>query len=143
MCVLTTRFETIACLPQREPFIAVHEILRASESYAETQFKIEPGSVFEVNGAISEAGLIENMAQTAAAQMGYHCRRQNLPVPIGYLASIKGLTIHFLPVTGTTISTTATVTNRVMDVVLLDTVVYQHDREVCRCEMRIFMKASS
>ena len=141
--MLTTRTETLTCIPHREPFIAVHEIIRASEDAAETQFEIETGSVFEINGAISEAGLIENMAQTAAAQMGYYCRQQNLPVPLGYLASIKHLVVHFLPLAGTIVKTSVAISNRIMDVVLLDAIVRQKDRDVCRCEMRVFIKSSS
>ena len=40
------------------------------------------------NGEFSEAGLMENIAQTAAARAGYIAVMENKPVAIGYIMSV-------------------------------------------------------
>src|SRR5882724_8701162 len=98
--MLATRSEIINYIPQRDPFIAIHDILQATDEFAETQYEVLPDSIFVTNNLFREPGLIENIAQTAAAQMGYACKKKGLPVPLGYIASIKNLNVHSLPPIG-------------------------------------------
>jgi 3-hydroxyacyl-[acyl-carrier-protein] dehydratase len=137
--MLTTRSEIINYIPQRDPFIAVHDILQATDEFAETQFEVLSESIFVTNGLFREPGLLENIAQTAAAQMGYICKKKGLSVPLGYIANIKNLSVFSLPSIGSVLTTTIEVTNRVLNVILLDGVVRSNGATVCQCEMRIFI----
>ena len=136
--MLATHSEIIDYIPQRDPFIAVHEILQATDEFAETQFEVLPESIFVTNGLFREPGLLENIAQTAAAQMGYICKKKGVPVPLGYIASIKNLTVFTLPRIGAVLTTSILVTNNVLSVILLEGIVRLQGAIVCRCEMRIF-----
>jgi len=127
-------------IPQRAPMVMVHQVLEASDVYAVTSLEIEPENIFVKDGYLTEPGLIENIAQTAAAQVGYVCALINKPVPIGYIASVKDLKIFALPQQKTTITTTVKVANRVMDVTIVHGQVKQGDEILCTCEMRIFVK---
>jgi predicted hotdog family 3-hydroxylacyl-ACP dehydratase len=138
--MLATRSEMINYIPQRAPFIAVHEILQVTDEFAETQLEVLPESVFVTNNLFREPGLIENIAQTAAAQMGYACKKKGLPVPLGYIASIKNLKVHSLPPVGAVLTTSIQVTNHVLNVILLDGIVRLQGTMVCQCEMRIFVE---
>jgi 3-hydroxyacyl-[acyl-carrier-protein] dehydratase len=137
--MLATRSEIINYIPQRDPFIAVHDILQATDEFAETQFEVLPESIFVTNGLFSEAGLLENIAQTAAAQMGYVCKKKGLPVPLGYIVSIKNLNVVSLPPVGTVLTTSIQVTNHVLSVILLEGIVRLQKTIVCQCEMRILV----
>jgi predicted hotdog family 3-hydroxylacyl-ACP dehydratase len=86
-----------------------------------------------------EPGLLENIAQTAAAQMGYICKKKGSPVPLGYIASIKNLIVHSLPPVGAMLTTSIQVTNHVLNVILLEGIVRLEGAIVCQCEMRIFV----
>ena len=137
--MLATRTEIIQYIPQRDPFIMVHEILQATDDFALTQFEVLPECIFVRNGLFREPGLLENIAQTAAAQMGYVCKKKGLPVQLGYIASIKNLTVFSLPPIGTVLNTSIQVTNRVLDVILLEGIVRLRGAILCQCEMRIFV----
>ena len=137
--MLATRSEIINYIPQRAPFIAVHEILQVTEESAETQLEVLPESVFVTNNLLRESGLIENIAQTAAAQMGYVCKKKGLPVPLGYIASIKNLKVYSLPPIGAVLNTSIQVTHHVLNVILLEGIVRLQGAIVCQCEMRIFV----
>jgi len=138
--MLATRSEIIDFIPQRDPFIAVHEILEVTEEFARTQFEILPESIFVSNGLLGEAGLLENIAQTAAAHMGFICRGKKIPVPLGYIASIKNWELLNLPKVGQLIETSIHIKNQVLDIILLDGVVIVNKEVICKCEMRIFIK---
>ena len=139
--MLTTRSEIIDFIPQRDPFIAVHEILEVSDESARTQFEILQQSIFVSNGFLGEPGLLENIAQTAAAQMGFICREKKIPVPLGYIASIKNWELLSLPGVGQVIETSIHIKNQVLDIILLDGVVTVNGEIICKCEMRIFIKS--
>ena len=138
--MLATRTEIESFIPQRNPFVAVHEILKATDELLISQFEVLAENIFVTGGILHEAGLIENIAQTAAAQMGYVCKQKGIPVPIGYIASIKNLKVYKLPPTGSVLSTSVQVTNRVMDFMLVDGKIRSGENNICECEMRIFVE---
>jgi 3-hydroxyacyl-[acyl-carrier-protein] dehydratase len=141
--MLVPRHDIIQFIPQREPIVMVHTLLEANDEQASTSFTIESGNVFLSNGYFAEPGLIENIAQTAAVQAGYHYAQQNMPVPIGYIAAVKNLKIVELPKENSTIHTTVKVTNKVLDVTVVEGMVEQNGKLVCSCEMRIFTRPQS
>jgi len=138
--MLAHRTDIEKYIPQRPPFVLVHELVEASDIRAVANFTVENEGVFVKEGKLQEPGLIENIAQTAAALIGYHCAQQSLKVPIGYIAAIKDLKIYFLPVIGAKIKTKVEIVNMVLDVTLIKGIVFLSDTVLCECEMRIFVK---
>jgi 3-hydroxyacyl-[acyl-carrier-protein] dehydratase len=141
--MLVTRKEIIHYIPQRDPMVMVHDIVDANEEVATTQFEILPDNIFVSDGLLHEPGLVENIAQSAAAQMGYAYQSKGMPVPIGYIASIKDLTIHSLPPVGAILTTHTRVTNQVMEVTLVQGLIKLNGTPICSCEMRIFVGKQS
>ena len=141
--ILATREDIIRYIPQRDPIIMVHELIEADDEHAVTTLTIEPNNVFVSNSYFSEPGLIENIAQTAAMHVGYQCAQKNIPIPIGYIAAVKDLKIQDLPKQNTRITTSVKVTNKVLDVTVVEGRVEQEGNLLCSCEMRIFAKIKS
>jgi 3-hydroxymyristoyl/3-hydroxydecanoyl-(acyl carrier protein) dehydratase len=73
-------------IPQREPFVMVDKLLACNTSAAKTSLSIRCGNIFVENGMFSQCGIIENVAQTCAAMMGYNSKNQK--VRIGMIGSI-------------------------------------------------------
>jgi len=141
--MLATPQEITTYIPQRPPMVMIHNLLEASEERAVTQLHILPDNIFVENNFFKEPGLVENIAQTAAVQVGYICVQRNVPVPIGYIAAIKDLKIFKFPPADSTITTSITVKNQVLDITLVEGEVRLNDEIMCRCEMRIFAKVQS
>jgi len=57
-------------IPQREPIQMTDTLYEASETDARTGFVIRKDNIFLEDGHLSEMGVIENMAQSAAATAG-------------------------------------------------------------------------
>jgi predicted hotdog family 3-hydroxylacyl-ACP dehydratase len=141
--MLATQQDIIKYIPQRFPMVMIHDLLEVSEHGAVTQLHILPDNIFIQQDKLTEPGLVENIAQTAAAQVGYICAQNKAPVPIGFIAAIKDLEVFKLPLANATITTSVTVKNQVLDITLVEGQVKQNDEVLCRCEMRIFVKVQS
>ena len=141
--MLASKENILRYIPQRPPMVMVDELLEASDVHAITRLEIRNENIFLQEEKFSEAGLVENMAQTAAAQLGYQCALKNIPVPIGYIAALKDLRISQLPRKGAVITNSIMITNQISDITIVEGVVEQ-ERGVCfRCEMKIFVKNQS
>jgi predicted hotdog family 3-hydroxylacyl-ACP dehydratase len=127
-------------IPQRHPVVMIHDLVEASDSHAITQLKINHDNIFVFNGLLTEAGMVENIAQTAAAQVGYQCAVKNIPVPIGYIAAVKNLKILKMPLQDSMITTSIKITNQVLDITVAEGRIEQENELCCICEMRIFVK---
>ena len=141
--MLATRDDIIKYIPQRHPIVMVHALVEADDSHAVTELAIEPDNIFVSNEFFAEPGLVENIAQTAAMHVGYQCSLKNIPIPIGYIAAVKDLKIQALPKQNTRIRTSVRVTNKVLDVTVVEGRVEQEGNLLCSCEMRIFAKINA
>ena len=140
MIMLAAHEQIHELIPQRPPVVMIDKLLYSGNNKTISGLTIEPGNLFFENGHLSESGLVENIAQTAAAGVGYICRIENRKVPVGFIASIKDLKIHQLPPVGSEITTEAEITNTVMGVSILLGVVKLKNQVIAECEMRIFVK---
>lgn len=116
----------------------VGEVLQADPKISKTSFLITEDNLFVVNGKFTEPGLVENMAQTAAAGTGYRYHQNGEVVPVGFIGAIKGLKIHTLPVVGDLLHTEVIIVHTLMSVHVVEAIVYIGDKKVASCEMKIF-----
>ncbi len=141
--MLATEKDITRFIPQRNPIVMVHDLVEASDDHAITRLHIASTNVFADNGYLSEPGLVENIAQTAAVHVGFQCTKKGVPIPIGYIAAIRDLTINQLPAVGSTLTTRVNITNKVLDVTVAKGEVECNGEILCSCEMRIFAKVQS
>ena len=127
-------------IPQRQPIIMIDSLLVCDQNYTETNLYIDKDNIFSKDGFFTEPGLVENIAQTAAARIGYLCKQANVDVPIGYIAAVKNLSIHLLPKVDSTIITQIKVTNQVLDITVITGTVMVDGNLAAECEMKIFAK---
>ncbi|MFZ1798669.1 MAG: 3-hydroxyacyl-ACP dehydratase, partial [Chitinophagaceae bacterium] len=116
--------DILKIIPQRPPFVLVDHLLFADENSAETSFLIHPENILAENGYLSEAGLMENMAQTAAAKAGYEAFKKNRPVARGFIASVKNFEVISLPAVGQEIRTSITIRDTVMQMMGISATVF-------------------
>lgn len=90
-------------LPQQAPFLLVDRMLSCEKHSCHTDFPVPAVHPLVKEGFLLEAGVLENIAQSCAAHIGYLSR--NIPVRIGVVASIRNLKIHALPKVGDVVET--------------------------------------
>jgi predicted hotdog family 3-hydroxylacyl-ACP dehydratase len=128
-----------AYIPQRDPFVMIGRLVSADGTTTRTRFTVLEENLLAKNGFLTEPGLVENIAQTAAAGIGYICRAENRPVPVGYIGAVQHLAITQLPAVGEMIETEVTVKNQVFDVSIINGAIRSNGQVLAQCEMKIFI----
>ena len=111
-------------LPQREPFVFVDRLVQYDERETVTEFTVRPDQLLVADGYLTAPGILENMAQSSAARIGYLCKFiLHVPVRIGYIGAIKKFRVYRLPAVGETLTTTIFFREDVFGISLVDAVV--------------------
>jgi predicted hotdog family 3-hydroxylacyl-ACP dehydratase len=126
-------------IPQRPPFVMIGKLLNFSETTTTTGFGIKPDNIFVENGVFKEPGLVENIAQTAAARAGYVSQTENKPVLVGYIGAVNNLQVFMLPKAGDELITEITIENQIFDVTLISGKITCNGQPVAQCKMKIFI----
>lgn len=93
-------------LPQRDPFIMVSQLMHYDELVTQTRFNIATDNIFCENGVFVASGIVENIAQTCAARIGYINKYiLHKDVNIGFIGAVRNLEIVRLPRVGETVET--------------------------------------
>ncbi len=127
-------------IPQAEPFVMIDDIIESTATITRTKFEIRPEHLFVENGFFTEPGLIENMAQTAAAGTGKRALETNTTPPVGFIGAIKNLKIEALPQVGQIIETQVAFLNQVMQVHVVQGEVFCDDKLIAAAEFKIFLQ---
>lgn len=126
-------------IPQKPPFVMVDKLLNFSDEITSTGFNIKADNIFVEHGLFKEPGLIENIAQTAAARAGYIAKTENTPVLVGYIGAVNSLQIFSLPKTGDDLITEITIDNQIFDVTLISGKITCNNKLIAQCKMKIFI----
>jgi len=126
-------------IPQRAPFVMIDTLVSCNDTGARTSFTIRENNIFVENGRLHEPALVENIAQTAAARVGYLCKAENKPVPVGFIGAVQHLVINNLPAVNEELTTEITIKNQVFDVTIISGKVECRGEVVASCEMKIFL----
>src|ERR1043165_4556592 len=97
---LVTKEEIVSYIPQKHPIVMIDEIVKVEEKVTLTHFEIRSDNMFVYNGELREPGIIENIAQTAAAKAGYEVKKNGAEPLIGFIGAVKDLQIHSFPKVG-------------------------------------------
>lgn len=100
---------------------------------------VRDSNLFVRDGYFCEPGLIENIAQTAAARVGYIAMTQKAPVPLGFIGAIRNLEIFDLPQTGEVLRTEIKIINQVFDVTIISGTIRTGEKILAQCEMKIVL----
>jgi predicted hotdog family 3-hydroxylacyl-ACP dehydratase len=126
-------------IPQKPPFVMIDKLLSVTETTTQTGFCIPEDNIFVQHGVFKEPGLVENIAQTAAAGAGYVSLTQNKPVQVGYIGAVNNLQVFALPKAGHELITEITTENQIFDVTLISGKITCNGQLIAQCKMKIFI----
>ena len=130
----------IDLIPQKPPFVLISTLLDVNEKTCTTDFSFDHTHVLFHNGHMTAAGLMENIAQTAAAKMGFEYFLQNKPIPIGFIGDVRDFQFTQLPVMGDILVTEITIDTKVFDITIISGRVRLGDQTIASCKMKIFVE---
>jgi predicted hotdog family 3-hydroxylacyl-ACP dehydratase len=137
--------DTVAKLiPQQPPMVMVHGLIGHDEQYTRTVFTIEEGNIFVEDDYFNEAGLIENMAQSAALRTGWvSAGNKNVEkdfVPrVGVIGAIKNFELFRKPNVNSSLETTIELLTEFGSASLVSATVRQNEEVLASAELKIFL----
>ena len=117
-------------LPQRPPFIMITRMMHYDEKSMVTQTDVTEDGLGDSygfvcsNGKYDDCAMIENIAQTCAARIGYYNKYiLGKDVCIGYIGAVRDLRITRTPNIGETIQTSINIKSSAFGISLADAVI--------------------
>jgi predicted hotdog family 3-hydroxylacyl-ACP dehydratase len=129
----------IPLIPQKPPFVMVSKLLYTDAELTRSSFTVNGDNVFVKDNLFQEAGLMENIAQTAALRAGYLAQIEDKPVAVGYIGAVSSFEIFDLPKVDDEIITEITVENQIFDITVLSGRVWLNKNLLAKCEMKLFI----
>lgn len=124
--------------------VMLDKLIYSDEEKTITGFSIKEGNIFCSNGCFLEAGLIENIAQSAALRTGWLAMqnaggKMNHP-PVGVVGAVKNLRIFRLPEINTEIISEISVQTEIFNASLISGRIKAGGEILAECEMKIFLQ---
>ena len=125
-------------LPQQEPFVMIGRLVHFDMERTVTETDVTAGNIFVENGEFTSSGIIENIAQTCAARIGYVNKYiYKKGIKIGFIGAIRNLRIGRPPRVGETLTTAIDTLEEVFGMTLVRATVTIGDETVAECQMKI------
>ncbi len=130
-------------LPQRPPFVLIDRLLHCDPVVTQTSLSVTDETLFVEDGRLSASGLIENIAQTCAARMGYMNRQAGGEVKLGFIGAIRDLNLMRTPAVGERLLTTIEVVQEVFQMTLVKAKVESAGEILVETELKIALSEVS
>lgn len=106
-------------LPQQEPFVMIDSLVRFEMESSTTETLVREDNIFVEDGVFSAYGMMENIAQTCAARIGYYYKYiLHRDVQVGFIGAVRDYEVHRLPPVGSVITTTVDVQEEIFGMTL-------------------------
>lgn len=129
-------------IPQRPPMVLVDRFEGIdAEGVSTTGYTVVPAGLFVAGGRMSECGIIEHMAQSAAARIGWCCRAEGRPVPVGFIGAVSRLELHDLPRTGAHLRTRLRIVQEIGPLSLAEVRTEADGRPLAEGNLKIYLQS--
>ena len=131
-------------LPQQEPFVMVGTLIRFSLDSSTTETRIKEDNLFVENGVFLPSGMMENIAQTCAARLGFYNKYilEN-DVKIGYIGAIRDYVVSGSAKVGDTLATTVDVIEEIFWMTLAQATVRCGGRVIATAQIKLAVGGAS
>lgn len=128
-------------LPQQDPFVMIDTMVHFEMSNTTTETTIRESNIFVTDGVFTASGLIENIAQTCAARVGYVNKYILLKgVEIGFIGAVRNFVVHRLPAVGQVITTKVDILQDIFGMTLANATVTCEGELVAETEIKLSVR---
>lgn len=128
-------------LPQQEPFVMIGSIIHFDKRVTITETEVKAGNIFVDNGCFSASGLMENIAQSCAARIGYVNKYiLKKSVQLGFIGAVRNFDIISLPKIGDVITTKVEIKEEVFGMILASAIIKSNDKILATTDIKIAVK---
>lgn len=129
-------------LPQQEPFVMIGHLTHFEMNTSTTETQILESNIFVDNNKFSAAGMMENIAQTCAARIGFYNKYiLKKEVQVGFIGAVRNYIINELPHVGSTISTKVDILEEIFGMTLANAEVRCDGRIMATAEIKLSVRS--
>ena len=129
-------------LPQQKPFVMVGHLTHFEMTTSTTETKIVESNIFVDDGRFSAAGMMENIAQTCAARIGFYNKYiLKNEVQVGFIGAVRNYEIIDLPTVGSTIHTTVDILEEVFGMTLANAKIMCDGKVMATAEIKLSVRS--
>lgn len=128
-------------LPQQEPFVMIGSLVHFDKTLTITETEVRQDNIFVDQGNFSASGLMENIAQTCAARIGFVNKYiLKKGIQLGFIGAVRNFEVLELPKVGDVITTRVEVKEEVFGMTLADAIITCGEKVLVTSEMKIAVK---
>lgn len=128
-------------LPQQEPFVMIDTLVHFEMNTSTTETTIRETNIFVDNGKFSASGMMENIAQTCAARIGFYNKYiLHNEVQIGFIGAISKYTINQLASVGEMIVTKVDILEEIFGMTLAQATITCKGEVIATAEVKLAVK---
>ena len=128
-------------LPQQEPFVMIDRLVHFEMMTSTTETEIRADNIFVDNGRFSASGMMENIAQTCAARVGFYNKYiLKKDVQVGFIGAIRNYVVHELPQVGSTITTRVDILEEIFGMTLANAEITCEGRTIATAEIKLSVR---
>jgi len=128
-------------LPQQEPFVMVGSLTQFDGTTTATETLVRPDNLFVDNGMLRTTGMIENIAQTCAARIGYYNKYiLKAGVQIGVIGAVRKMKVSGHPHVGQQFWTTVTVVEELLGMTLANAEITCEGKTLATAQIKLAVK---
>lgn len=133
-----TTDDITSLIPQRPPILMVDRFSYEDDSLCHSELTLKEDNMFLHNGSMVPEGLLEHIAQTAAAHIGYRRKMAGEEVNLGFIGDIKRCTMgKRMPTVGQTVMTTMRVVSQVGNITMVSAESTSDGETLIECRMKL------
>lgn len=128
-------------LPQQEPFVMIGSLVHFDKTLTITETEVRQDNIFVDEGNFSASGLMENIAQTCAARIGFVNKYiLKKGIQLGFIGAVRNFEVLELPKVGDVMTTRVEVKEEVFGMTLADAIITCGEKVLVTSEMKIAVK---
>ena len=126
-------------IPQREPMVLIDKFFGIDNRDSFSGLTVTEDNFFCYNDVLTEEGVIEHFAQSAAARIGFLFVQNNETVPVGFIGAVSKFSIHAHPRVGSELQTVVSIIQEVGNITLAGVKSWMGDELIAEGELKIYL----
>lgn len=128
-------------LPQQEPFVMIGCLTHFEMMTSTTETLITDNNIFVDNGHFSASGMMENIAQTCAARVGFYNKYVlHKDVQVGFIGAIRNYVVNSLAPLGSVIRTKVDILEEIFGMTLANAEITCGDEIIATAEIKLSVR---
>lgn len=128
-------------LPQQEPFVMIGCLTHFEMMTSTTETLINDNNIFVDNGHFSASGMMENIAQTCAARVGFYNKYVlHKDVQVGFIGAIRNYVVNSLVPVGSVIRTKVDILEEIFGMTLANAEITCGDEIIATAEIKLSVR---